>query len=86
MFKKIFEITLTSAAVIGFTAGGVASMTRHEMHNMGEYMINSVGFTCEDVLGMAPAEAEHVYKVSCKAERARQSYVINARTGEVWKS
>ncbi|WP_425072521.1 hypothetical protein [Sagittula sp. S175] len=85
MFKKIIDITVCSALVLGFTAGGVKSLTRHEMHTLGAYMITSVGFLCEDVVGMKPGDAEDVFEVRCQAIGARLAYTINARTGEVWR-
>ncbi|MBP0481223.1 hypothetical protein [Sagittula salina] len=85
MQSKLIDITVCGAMILGFTAGGVQSLTRTDMHNLGAYMITSVGFVCEDVVGMKPGGAEDVFDVSCTANRMKIAYTINARTGEVWR-
>lgn len=85
MFKKIIDIAVTASLVISFTAGAAWALNRHQMHEMGAYMINSAGFACDDVNAMAPEEADHVFKVRCGDVAQGQHYSVNARTGEVWK-
>lgn len=86
MFKKIIDVVVCSALVLAVTAGGVQSLTRHEMHTLGAYVVTSVGYACDAVEAMKPAEAEHVYDLRCTVGRTEIGYTINARTGEVWRS
>ncbi|AUC54735.1 MAG: hypothetical protein ACU0CC_12935 [Sagittula sp.] len=86
MYKRILDIVLCSTVVLGFSSGAVASLTRADMHALSDYMIASSGFTCVEVKAVAPTPAEHVYRVSCDNGAGKQVYVINARTGEVWRT
>ncbi|GAA4223186.1 hypothetical protein GGQ68_000848 [Sagittula marina] len=85
MLRKITDIALTASLVMGFTASAASALNRHQMHEMGAFLINSAGYACEGVNAMAPAEADHVYKVRCGAVSLGNRFSINARTGEVWK-
>ncbi|MFW2588236.1 hypothetical protein [Sagittula sp. SSi028] len=85
MLKKIVDITITAALVVGFTASAAWALNRHQMHEMGEFMINSAGYDCLEVAAMAPLDADHVFQVRCGEVKEGQQFNINARTGEVWK-
>ncbi len=83
MLKNIIDITICSALVMGFTAGAAHSMDRHQKENFSRLMINSVGFACEDVMGLAEADMESMFSVSCLGDGEHHHYVIDTLTGDV---
>jgi predicted aspartyl protease len=83
MLKNIIDITICSALVMGFTAGAAHSMERHHKEKFSRLMITSLGYSCDDVMGLAASDMEGVFNVSCAAEGAHHHYMIDTGTGDV---